>query len=133
MKKILTLFLLSVFFCLPLLLKAQETSIDIGPGAILCEKYAKRPLDKKNDFILWVQGFFSAFNALDPNIKNIADQQDFHAIRVWLDDYCKNNPQQYFGEALRAYIDHVYPPEVRNPPPPEAAALIKFEKKRPSK
>ena len=43
--------------------RAQNTSIDVGEGADFCEKYSKKPFEKKNVYIVWVQGFFSAFNA----------------------------------------------------------------------
>jgi len=96
------------------------TSMDIGEGAELCQKYAKKPLDKKNNYIIWVQGFFSAFNALDPKTKNIAGTKDYHDIRKWLDDYCKANPTMYFGEAVRMLIEELYPARIPNTPEKEA-------------
>lgn len=96
------------------------TSMDIGEGAELCEKYAKKSLEKKNIYIVWVQGFFSAFNALDPKTKNIAGTKDYHYVRKWLDDYCKANPTMYFGEAVRMLIEELYPNRIPNTPPQEA-------------
>src|SRR5262245_43182652 len=95
---------------------AQNTSVDVGEGADLCQKYAKKPLDKKNNYIIWVQGFFSAYNALDPKTKNITGTKDYHYVRQWLDDYCKANPQIYFGEAVRVLIEDLYPNRIPNNP-----------------
>lgn len=96
------------------------TSTDIGEGAELCEKYAKKPIEKKNVYIVWVQGFFSAFNALDPKTKNITGTKDYHFVRKWLDDYCKANPTMYFGEAVRMLIEELYPTRIPNTPDQEA-------------
>lgn len=96
------------------------TSMDIGEGAELCEKYAKKSLGKKNNYIVWVQGFFSAFNALDPKTKNIAGDKDYHYVRKWLDDYCKANPTMYFGEAVRMLVEEFYPNRIPNTPEKEA-------------
>lgn len=95
---------------------AQNMSVDIGEGAELCEKYAKKPLDKKNNYIVWVQGFFSAFNALDPKTKNITGTRDYHYVQQWLDEYCKAHPQTYFGEAVRVLIEELYPNRIPNNP-----------------
>ena len=87
-------------------------AVDIGQGALFCQKYAKLGLDKKNDYIIWVQGFVSAYNALDPNTFNILGVKDWHFVRQWLDDYCKANPEKYFGEAVRVLIEELYPNRV---------------------
>ena|SRR5215831_4865645 len=108
---------------------AQNTSMDVGQGAELCEKFAKKSLGKQNDFIVWVQGFFSAFNALDPKTKNITGDKDYHYVRKWLDDYCQANPKTYFGEAVRRLIEELYPHRIPNTPvapihDPEAATIL---------
>lgn len=96
--------------------RAQNTSIDVGEGADFCEKYAKKPIEKKNTYIVWVQGFFSAFNALDPKTKNITGDKDYHYVLKWLDDYCKANPKVYFGEAVRVLLEELYPTRTPNDP-----------------
>jgi hypothetical protein len=100
-----------LFFAIPLTAIAETipSGMDIGQGAIPCKKYASLSLGKKNDYIIWVQGFFSAFNALDKTTKNIAGTRDFNSIREWLDTFCKANPDQYFGGAVRALIEELYP------------------------
>ncbi len=103
-------------FCSARSLLAQNMSVDIGEGAEFCEKYAKKSLDKKNNYIVWVQGFFSAFNALDPKTKNITGTHDYHYVQQWLDDYCKAHPQTYFGEAVRVLIEELYPNRIPNNP-----------------
>jgi hypothetical protein len=100
--------------CFAVLSHAVPSGIDIGQGALKCESYVKKSGGKKNDYIIWVQGFFSAYNALDPATKNIAGDKDFNWIREWLDTYCKTNSGQYFGEAVRALIDELYPQRVRS-------------------
>jgi hypothetical protein len=100
----------TLFF--PLTLNA---SLDVGEGARLCKEYAKKPLDKKPSYIHWVQGFFSAFNALDPKTHSILGEgKDYNWVREWLDNYCKSNPQMYFGEAVRILIEELYPNRIQN-------------------
>lgn len=84
-------------------------SVDVGEGARTCKEYAKKPLDKKATYIHWTQGFFSAFNALDPKTHNITGEKDYNWVRLWLDDYCKAHPEQYFGEAVRVLLEELYP------------------------
>ena len=115
MKKIL-IFSVILGLLSPLSIYAENTSVDVGEGAEYCEKYAKKPLDKKNVYIVWVQGFFSAFNALHPKTKNITGSRDYHFVRQWLDDYCKANPKIYFGEAVRVLIEELYPNRIPNNP-----------------
>ncbi len=118
-------FIVLVLVLLPAALKAEsaaepgpqaaaETSLDIGEGAEFCKKFTSK--FKKNDFMIWVQGFFSAFNALDPHTKNIMGNRDFHYALKWLEDYCKANPKQYFGEAVRQLLNELYPSRVAKTP-----------------
>ncbi|HCU24848.1 MAG TPA: hypothetical protein DF383_07510 [Deltaproteobacteria bacterium] len=95
---------------------AQNTAMDIGEGAELCAKYAKKSMSKKNNSIIWVQGFFSAFNALDSKTKNITGDKDYYYVLKWLTDYCKANPTMYFGEAVRVLIEELYPNRIPNTP-----------------
>ena|SRR5436190_3031860 len=129
MKKIIYLALLFPLFSSPYLW--ANTSLDIGEGAIPCKTYYKKSLDKKNNFIIWVQGCFSAFNALDPNTKSINGDKDFHFVLDRLDTYCKANPDQYFGEAVRVLIEELYPNRIPNYPQPkdptQALERIKIE------
>lgn len=116
MKKTLLISLATLLFLSTSIGRAQNTSMDIGEGAEFCEKYAKKPIEKKNVYIVWVQGFFSAFNALHPKTKNIAGNRDYHYVRQWLDDYCKANPKIYFGEAVRVLVEELYPNRTPNNP-----------------
>jgi len=125
-----------ILFILLLLSLASSRSFardayDIGQGAILCKVYAKKSTDKKNDYIIWVQGFLSAFNATDPNTKNIMGDKNFFWVLDWTTKYCKDNPDKLFGEAVRDMIEELYPtrlPDVPdNPTPKEALQRIRME------
>jgi len=135
MKNTLLFFTFLASLTLPsLAARAQNMSVDIGEGAEFCEKYAKKPLDKKNNYIVWVQGFFSAFNALDPKTKNITGTHDYHYVQQWLDDYCKANPKTYFGEAVRVLIEELYPNRIPNNPDtaPKNWNTLKIEGAKPA-
>ncbi len=102
-------------------------SVDIGEGAQLCQKYAKISLEKKSDYIIWVQGFFSAFNALDPKTKNILGVKDYQFVRKWLEDHCKSNPTMYFGEAVRILIEELYPNRIPQDEEPTEGTTISLD------
>ncbi len=79
----------------------------IGAGALTCEQYSKRHIYKKNEFIIWVQGYITAYNRWNPKSANISGNQDFYAMQKWLDQYCEKNPQQYFNEALTGWLQEL--------------------------
>lgn len=94
-----------ILFChLP---RAEAKGAIIGEGAFTCQRYASRPLDKKNDYIIWVQGYVTAYNALSPQTSNVVGNHDYNWVRLWLDGYCQKNPEKKFNDAVSALMEEL--------------------------
>jgi hypothetical protein len=86
-------------------LPSQALGNVVGEGATTCEHYASRPLDKKNKYIIWTQGYITAFNNLSGKTPNVVGSHDYNWVRLWLDEYCGKNAGKYFVEAVVALTD----------------------------
>ncbi len=103
------LFLVLVYLLCPTTLRASETGTVVGEGARTCKEFYKADNRKKNSFIIWVQGYFSAYNAIAPDIQNVAEGRDYFWIQKKLETFCKTNPEEYFNEAVVALIAELHP------------------------
>ncbi len=103
------LFLLLTCLLWPTIPQASETGTVIGEGARTCKEFYKADNRKKNSFIIWVQGYFSAYNAIAPDIQNVAEGRDYFWIQKKLETFCKTNPEEYFNEAVVALIAELHP------------------------
>lgn len=93
--------------------KSYDTGTVIGEGARTCKKMAKASGRKENNFIIWVQGYFSAYNAIAPDIQNIAQDREFRWILDKLKNYCKAHPEEYFNDAVQALVLELHPKGIR--------------------
>ncbi len=80
----------------------------IGAGALLCKDYSHRHIYKKNEFIVWVQGYLTAFNRWNTGHGNISGNEDFYAMQQWFDQYCEKNPQKYFNEGVTTWLEEFH-------------------------
>lgn len=55
----------------------------------------------KLEFLAWIGGYLSAFNALSPNM-DIGS--DLHGPTEWINLYCKNNPMKSVYQATEEFI-----------------------------
>jgi hypothetical protein len=123
MKNRLTLLLLAIFLCLPAVparaAGLPETGTVVGEGAKLCQKLVKSSGNKENNFIVWVQGYFSAYNAVAPDITDVAAGRNYHWILDWLKTYCKAHPEEYFNDAVRELLKELHPQGIQINPEQE--------------
>ena len=83
-----------------------------GEGNFSCPEYVSERQINSTKFygsISWVQGFISGVNyqrALDEDSNSFIGQ-DFAPVSMvgWLEDYCRENPQDYLSDAAQALVE----------------------------
>jgi len=90
-----------------------DTGTIVGEGARSCKIFAKGSKRKKNNFIIWVQGYFSAYNSIAPDIANVAGSHDYFWISDKLETFCKANPDLYFNDAVVALLRELHPKGIK--------------------
>ena len=101
------LILILCIFSLPV--EAVETGTVIGEGAKKCRKLAKASRTKENKFIICVQGYFSAYNAIAPDINNVSEGKTFFWVLKELKEFCKANPDVYVNDAVVDLVKRLHP------------------------
>lgn len=73
-----------------------------GPGGMSCDKYNQSQDSIKEAFKFWGQGYISGINSMkNMDVTRAKDQGE---IFLWVDNYCKNNPQSSYNGALDSLI-----------------------------
>ena len=111
---------LLAFFSLILIFStahAVENGAVFGMGAIPCNKFLKASKSKKNDYVIWVQGYLTAYNAIAPDVTNVLEGKDFYWVLDRLDQLCKLMPEDYFNEAAVHLVGELHPQGIRIAPP----------------
>lgn len=107
------MFLFFLSLCFPLNFTPAALAVDtgkvIGEGARKCTDYLKAKGRKQNKFIVWVQGYFSAYNAIAPDITDLLGDKDWEWVRKRLKAHCEAEPGQYFNEAVIAMTVELHP------------------------
>ena len=110
-----TLMRLTIAISLPLLSTTVSADWAIkGEGNFTCPDYvsAKQSnTSKLYSSISWVQGFISGVNyqrALEIDTDSLIGR-DYPAASIvrWLENYCRDNPQDYLADAAEALIDEI--------------------------
>ena len=104
MKNIIRIFALSL-----LTMTAQADWAIRGVGNFSCPDYVEaRRLNSKKLFssVSWVQGFITGVNFERANASDTDSfvGRDFPTTSIvnWLEDYCRDNPQDYLSDAAEA-------------------------------
>lgn len=96
---------------------AADTGTVFGQGAIPCKKFLKASERKKNDYVIWIQGYLTAYNAIAPDIINVLSGKDFHWVLKKTEEICKSMPEEYFNEAVVQMVMELHPQGIRIAPP----------------
>jgi len=120
MKKILLLLSL-ITFCLSGLISHQasaaDTGVVFGQGALPCKKFLKSSKRKKNDYVIWIQGYLTAYNAIAPDITNVLSGKDFKWVLEQVEQICQAMPDDYFNEAMVQLVFELHPQGIKIAPP----------------
>lgn len=89
-----------VWFVLAAPASAQTIS---GGGAKQCGDFIQAVTLKSdvaiNGFISWAQGYLSAYNAINPEGRDVAI--DPSGLQYWLSDHCSKNREESFFRAVQ--------------------------------
>ncbi len=80
----------------------EAQKVIVGTGALSCGKFiAEDDWSTRASFFTWAQGYLSGLNVkyfLDVSAPGSTDLQDTDGQKVWLLNYCRENPLDlYFG------------------------------------
>jgi hypothetical protein len=82
-----------------------------GVGANKCSKYLEeRNLDAKQseEYAHWFTGFVTAYNWLQADTYDVANNHNSHGLLVYLDLYCGRNPKNRVIDGALSFINAVY-------------------------
>ena len=105
----LLIFFFASSYALAAMAQEEPKGTVVGEGARSCKDFIKAKGKKENNFIIWVQGYFSAYNGIAPDIKNVLGDKDYHWVLETLRGYCKEDPDQYFNDAVARLVHHLHP------------------------
>jgi len=110
-KKLTAAFLLTMIFgaWTPGNLAAEEMGTVIGEGARKCTDFLKAKGRKQNNYMIWVQGYFTAYNAIAPDVTNVLGDRTWPWVLKRLQAHCEADPAQYFNEAVVALGTELHP------------------------
>jgi hypothetical protein len=76
---------------------------------------------KENRYVLWFEGFVTAYNLKAPDTYDILGSTDLPLALKWLENYCRGNPQDLFALAAAKLMTELYPRRHKLPPNPGVA------------
>jgi hypothetical protein len=87
-----------------------------GLGTTACGQYldirSGRAVDSE-PFAHWFTGFLSAYNWLQPDTFDISWEYQSHGLLIWLDYYCRGNPENRVIDGAMAFVHAVYDRRMR--------------------
>jgi len=111
-RRLLIMFSLVVFLVLPVQAKDIDGQFAVfGAGSKSCEAYLKARATRSgiSAYVNWMEAYLSAFNLIVPSTYNIAGTRNLDQMLKWTDDYCKENPQDLYVNAVAALTVALYP------------------------
>ena len=82
-----------------------------GPGAESCRSYTTardRGGAVERSYIDWTIGYLSAFNLIVDDTYDILGKTDFTTVLEWLDNRCRNVPDEHFVNTVAKLTEILY-------------------------
>ena len=76
----------------------------------------KGDVSKQDAYSIWLAGYVTAYNKLEPDTYNVMGTVDMATLQLWLENFCKQNPKKLFAEAIEAGMDELYPIRAKQAP-----------------
>lgn len=89
-----------------------------GVGSKTCAAYlqARAKSGGLGPYVTWMEAYLSAFNLIVASTYNIAGGRDLDAMLKWTDQYCKDNPDELYVNAIAALTVALYPTRINLAP-----------------
>lgn len=81
----------------------------IGAGTLKCLSWVEERLKisgKALAYTSWVQGYVSSHNEYAAGVKNAMEGVDAAGLNSWIDDYCKDHPENDLHSAAETMIKY---------------------------
>ncbi len=96
----------------------------VGPGLVSCGQFLE---DKEQlatlldrEYFAWAQGFLSAANAFVAHPKPYVDLSDIAGQKLWLENYCQQNPlDKFYVATVELWKDLAKRQGLSSDPPPQ--------------
>jgi hypothetical protein len=82
-----------------------QTYVSLGYGGLLCSNWNARKLIEGKAYEAWMLGYISSYNAYVFRGPNVLEGSDVDDLRTWVNDYCKEHPDENFDSVVRLLID----------------------------
>ncbi len=92
---------------------ALEMGTVVGEGAKPCTEFLKAKGRKQNNYMIWVHGYFTAYNAIAPDITHLLGDKNWPWVLERLRAHCEADPKQYFNEAMVALTTELHPDGIK--------------------
>ena len=63
--------------------------------------------------MVWVQGYFTAYNAIAPDINNVLGDQSYRWVLKKLQVLCRADENKYFNDAVVEMIKQLHPQGIK--------------------
>lgn len=86
---------------------AGETHTPLGEGNASCGAWVEARQNAGSDdatYSAWLSGYVTAFGRWRPEDYDATAVADLAGIRVWFDQFCRQNPLQAISEAAEALV-----------------------------
>lgn len=95
-----------------------------GIGSNSCTQYSQSRVAGKtiNEYVTWMEAYLSAFNLIVSNTYDIAGGRNLDEFVDWMDDHCKDNPDQAFVNAVATLTTVLYDSRMNLSPQKDNAA-----------
>ena len=114
---------------------SDERTVTVGGGAISCGKIVAniKNVDGYNYFAFhWAQGFLTGLNfEYAPRWESATDLSDNEAQKLWLENYCEENPLDDYIRATSKLWIELRSKQGLEADPPSAVLLRNFRPRRP--
>ena len=90
-------------------LDGEYAVFGIGSNSCASFQTVKRTGQGMTEYVVWTEAYLSAFNLIVPSTYNIAGESNFTQMMNWLGDYCRDNPNELYVNAVAALTVALYP------------------------
>jgi hypothetical protein len=113
MNRISVLASIVLIFCLGQPVSAKDLDGEyavFGAGSNTCAAFDRaRNSGRTSQYVVWTEAYLSAFNLIVPSTYNIAGESSFNQMMSWLGQYCLENPEELYVNAVAALTVALYP------------------------